>query len=144
MAWPRSRSMETIAQPAIPGIDEITTEARGYGFHATLKPPFRLSPGYSWDDLLEAATAMATRIAPFELPVLAVADLHGFLALRETVDSAELQALADACVTELDTFRAPPSEAELARRRRARLTEAQDAMLIRFGYPYDWIPGSFT
>ena len=70
------------------------------------------------------------------LPPLAVADLHGFLALRETVPCPPLQALADACVEDLDRFRAPPSEAELARRRRASLTTQQDAMLVRFGYPY--------
>ena len=33
-------------------------------------------------------------------------------------------------------FRAPPSDAELARRRRAGLTPQQDAMLVRWGYPY--------
>jgi hypothetical protein len=39
-------------------------------------------------------------------------------------------------VEHLDPFRAPPSEAELARRRRANLTAEQDAMLTRWGYPY--------
>ena len=63
-------------------------------------------------------------------------DVHGFLALRETVPCPPLQALADACVEQLDPFRAPPSEAELARRRRANLTPQQDAMLVRWGYPY--------
>ena len=33
-------------------------------------------------------------------------------------------------------FRAPTSDAELARRRRAKLTPQQDAMLVRWGYPY--------
>jgi hypothetical protein len=47
-----------------------------------------------------------------------------------------LQALADACVADLDGFRAPPTEAELARRRRSSLTAEQDAMLVRWGYPY--------
>jgi hypothetical protein len=47
-----------------------------------------------------------------------------------------LQALADDCVEHLDPFRAPTSEAELARRRRARLSSQQDAMLVRWGYPY--------
>ena len=56
--------------------------------------------------------------------------------LRETEPSAALQALADACVEQLDRFRAPPSDAELARRRRASLTPRQDAMLVRWGYPY--------
>jgi hypothetical protein len=44
--------------------------------------------------------------------------------------------LADACVEHLDPFRASPSAAELARRRRANLSTAQDAMLVRWGYPY--------
>jgi hypothetical protein len=47
-----------------------------------------------------------------------------------------LQALADVCVEHLDPLRAPPSDAELARRRRADLTPRQDAMLMRWGYPY--------
>jgi putative phosphonate metabolism protein len=127
---------QRVAQPNIPGIDEVTAEARGYGFHATLKPPMRLPEGRSLDELLIATRQMAARIAPFALPRLAVTDLHGFLALRETTFCPPLQSLADACVERLDLFRAPPSEAELARRRRAQLTEAQEAMLVRFGYPY--------
>ena len=123
-------------QPDLAGIAEVTAEARGYGFHATLKPPMRLAPGCSWAGLLTATRETAARIAPFDLPPLAVHDLHGFLALRETEPSAELQALADACVEQLDGFRAAPSEAVRARRRRANLTPEQDAMLVRFGYPY--------
>jgi hypothetical protein len=65
-----------------------------------------------------------------------VQDVFGFLALRETAANAPLQALADACVEQLDPFRAPPSEAELARRRRTNLMARQDAMLVRWGYPY--------
>lgn len=128
--------IDLAVQPDIPGIAEVTAEARGYGFHATLKPPMRLAAGCSWHGLLTATHELAERIAPFELPPLAVTDLHGFLALRETEPSARLQALADACVERLDGYRAAPSEAELARRRRAGLTEAQEAMLARFGYPY--------
>jgi Protein of unknown function (DUF1045) len=128
--------VEPIAQPALPGIEEVTAEARGYGFHATLKPPMRLAPGCTWNGLRTATRELAERIAPFELPPLAVMDLHGFLALREAEPCAPLQALADACVESLDGFRALPSEAELARRRRSRLTDAQEAMLVRFGYPY--------
>jgi putative phosphonate metabolism protein len=126
----------SLVQPAVPGIEEVTAEARGYGFHATLKPPMRLAPGCSWYGLLTAAQQMAERIAPFELPPLVVMDLHGFLALRETEPCAPLQALADACVEGLDGYRAAASDAELARRRRSGLTPEQDAMLVRFGYPY--------
>ena len=123
-------------QPDMPDIGEVTAEPRAYGFHATLKPPMRLKHGRQWFDVVEAATQVANRIAPFELPRLAVTDVHGFLALRETSACAPLQALADACVEHLDHLRAPLTDDEIARRRRGRLTSQQDAMLLRWGYPY--------
>jgi putative phosphonate metabolism protein len=123
-------------QPDLPDIVEVTAEPRLYGFHATLKPPMRMAEGRQWFDVVEAARALADRTAAFDLPRLAVHDVHGFLALRETAPCAPLQALADACVEHLDPFRAPPSDAELARRRRAKLSVEQDAMLTRWGYPY--------
>jgi len=126
----------TVPQPDVANVAEITAEPRLYGFHATLKPPMRLASGCMWDAVVAAATALADSIAPFDLPTLSVQDLFGFLALRETTPCAPLQALADACVKQLDPFRAPPSDAEFARRRRATLTPRQDAMLLRWGYPY--------
>ena len=123
-------------QPALPDIAAITAEPRVYGFHATLKPPMRLAAGRQWQDVLDAATELADRTAPFALPTLAVSDVFGFLALRETTPCPALQALADACVAHLDPFRALPTDAELARRRRGGLTPQQDAMLVRWGYQY--------
>lgn len=79
---------------------------------------------------------MAAAIPPFPLPALRVADLHGFLALRETEPCPALHALADRAVAELDRLRAPAEAAELARRRAAGLSPAQDALLQRWGYPY--------
>ncbi|HEY6430825.1 MAG TPA: DUF1045 domain-containing protein [Acetobacteraceae bacterium] len=123
-------------QPDIAGLAEVTVEPRQYGFHATLKPPMRLRSGKSWDEFRDAADELASGIAAFALPPLTVANVHGFLALREAEPSQHLQALADLCVAALDEFRATPSEAEFARRRRAGLSAAQDAMLRRWGYPY--------
>lgn len=125
-----------VPQPRVPGLPEVTADPRAYGFHATLKPPMHLRAGTDWFSFVGAVRAMAADIASFELPALAVADVHGFLALRETMPSPPLQALADACVEQLDPFRSPPTEAELARRRKASLTPAQDALLVRWGYPY--------
>lgn len=126
----------SLPQPRVPGHDlaAITADPRGYGLHATLKPPFRLRT--SWAEALEAATALAARLRPFDLPPLAVRDLEGFLALRETQPCPALRALADACVEALDPCRAPPDEAELAKRRRAGLSPRQEAYLSRWGYPY--------
>lgn len=123
-----------LPQPAIPDIAGLTAEPRLYGFHATLKPPMRLNSG--WRSFVSAVRDVASTIAPFPLPPLAVQDLHGFLALRETEPSAPLQALADAFVERLDHFRLPPTEEELVRRRRSGLSAEQDAMLVRWGYPY--------
>jgi len=125
-----------VPQPDVPGIEEITAEPRRYGFHATLKPPMRLAEGCGWADLMRAVRGVAAQVAPFALPRLAVHDLRGFLALRETAPCPALQAFADVCVEQLDPLRAPLSDAELARRRAARLSAKQDAMLVRWGYPY--------
>jgi putative phosphonate metabolism protein len=137
-AW-LGRDAETgaaLPQPHLPALDiaEITADPRLYGLHATLKPPFR--PAREPAAVAAAAEALAARLAPFDLPPLAVRDLSGFLALRETAPCPALRALADACVEALDACRAPPAEAELARRRQAGLTPAQEALLARWGYPY--------
>ena len=123
-------------QPGLPGFAEVTADPRRYGFHGTLKPPMRLAPGRGWSDLIGLARVVADRIAPFELPKLHVADLSGFLALREVVPCPSLQALADACVEGIEPLRAAPSSEELARRRAAGLIAQQEAMLVRWGYPY--------
>ena len=123
-----------VAQPDVPGLAALTAEPRLYGFHATLKPPMQLATSY--DLFLEDVARLAGSLRAFALPPLAVADLSGFLALRETQASAGLQALADACVGGLDAHRAAPDEAELARRRRGGLPAAQEAMLVRWGYPH--------
>jgi putative phosphonate metabolism protein len=137
-AW-LGRDAETgsaLRQPAIPGVDlfEITRDARLYGLHATLKAPFRLAT--SWEALHDATAALAARIAPFDLPPLAVTDLDGFLALTEQSPCPPLQALCDQAVAELDPHRAPLTEAEIARRRPERLTAEQRGNLLRWGYPY--------
>ena len=51
------------------------------------------------------------------------------------LSSPALDQLAADCVRVFDRFRAPPSEAELARRRRRGLTAEEEANLKRWGYP---------
>lgn len=115
---------------------EVTADARGYGFHATLKPPMRLRDGRGWADVRDAARAIAAAVPPFALPELAVADIMGFMALRETRPCPALQALADACVAGADHLRAPPDTDDLARRQQGSLSPAEAANLARWGYPW--------
>jgi putative phosphonate metabolism protein len=117
-------------------LDEITETPRKYGFHATIKPPFRLAPGQDPEALAQAVARLCTRTAPVTLDGLAPAPLGGFLALRPTGDTAALDRLAATVVEELDTFRAPLTEDERARRRAGGLTPRQDALLAMWGYPH--------
>jgi hypothetical protein len=124
----------TLVQPQVATIASRTEAARGYGFHATLRPPMRLATGYA--EFLGAAERCAAALAPFDLPRLAVEEIDGFLALVPTGPCAALQSLADDCVRATDRHRLPPSEAELARRRAAGLSAEEEALLQRWGYPH--------
>jgi putative phosphonate metabolism protein len=117
-------------------VADITATPRKYGFHGTLKPPFRLASGTDRAKLSEAISDLAARTKAFEVPRLRCVQLGRFCALVPSDQSAPLAALARACVTELDTFRAPATEAELSKRRVNGLTPVQDALLERWGYPY--------
>jgi len=117
-------------------IDELTAEARTYGFHATLKPPFRLAEGVSVEEAENAVARLASEREPIEIPSLVIDLLAGFVAMRPVGDVPALDDLAAACVRDLDDLRRPPEELELARRRRARLSARQDDLLVTWGYPY--------
>jgi len=114
---------------------ELVAAPRRYGFHATLKPPFRLAEGCAEAALDGAAAAVAADFPPFALR-LRLAWLGGFLALVPEQEPPALAALAEACVTRLDRFRAPPEADEVAQRRAAGLDAVEAAHLMRWGYPY--------
>lgn len=117
-------------------VDEITVDARRYGFHATLKAPFRLADGRTPEELDAAVARFAAGTPTAVIPRLTLARLGGFFALAPGTPAPGLHALADAAVRAFDHFRAPPTEAELARRRPASLTPRQRELLGTWGYPY--------
>ncbi|MCH2165636.1 MAG: DUF1045 domain-containing protein [Marinovum sp.] len=119
-----------------PDITRWTQTPRKYGFHGTMKPPFRLAEGTTADALYAAAEQLAAGQKPVLVPGLKLARLGAFFALVPDGDATALGALTAACVTELDAFRAPPNEAELAKRRARKLTDRQEALLQTWGYPY--------
>jgi putative phosphonate metabolism protein len=135
------RTEADLTQPEVAGftaerIRLLTASPRLYGFHGTLKPPFRLATGCTLTQLADAARELAVTLIAFSLPPLELAPLDGFLALRPAAESAQLQGLAETCVAVLDCFRAPPDVEELARRRAAGLSMRQEELMARFGYPY--------
>jgi 2'-5' RNA ligase len=132
-----------IAAPGVTGgwtreaIHEITTDARRYGFHATLKPPFRLAEGRTPGELDAAVARFAASRGAVAVPRLALARLgDGFFALVPGAEAPDLYALADAVVTGFDDFRAPVTRAEIARRDPASRTPRQRELLEAWGYPY--------
>jgi putative phosphonate metabolism protein len=128
-----------VPQPALDlprPLDQITRAPRRYGFHGTLKPPFRLNSGASAAGLDRALTNLAAGQPPAGAPGLSVSTRLGFLALMPTGTALAVDALAAACTRDLDRFRAAPGAAELAQRRVHGLTAGQEENLTRWGYPY--------
>ncbi|MFY0619712.1 DUF1045 domain-containing protein [Shimia sp.] len=129
-----------VAHPNVMGlpltVSDITATPRKYGLHGTIKPPFFLADGTDATGLNAALATFCAAQRQISMKGLVLARLGGFLALKIDGDQTPLANVASACVRELDAFRAPPSEAELARRRKAGLSEAQEALLMQWGYPY--------
>lgn len=114
----------------------ITAEPRRYGFHATLKAPFRLGPNTTRQDLLDRTQALASRLAVLPLGPMQAQSLGKFVALTPIQSNAELQVLAADCVVALDDLRAPLSPEDLARRHVTELNAREMELLNYYGYPY--------
>lgn len=129
-----------LPQPELPGLPapaaDLTAEPRRYGFHGTLRAPFRPAPGVTPDDIAGALADLAARLPPATCDGLRLENLHGFLALTPEGDDAALQALAARVVTATDPLRDALTPAEIARRRPETLTARQRALLDRWGYPF--------
>ena len=108
---------------------------RQYGFHATLKAPFRLAEHATADQLREELRGFAASRRPFTLD-LTLAPVGHFLALVPVDPPADLQALADDCVRHFDPYRAPLSPADRERRHPDALIERQVENLDTWGYPF--------
>lgn len=137
LGWDMQRG-QAVAQPDLPGLPrplvDLTGDPRKYGFHGTVKAPFRLAEGAI--GLQRAVMDLAATLAPVTLPGLKLHRIGGFLALVPDGDETALKALAFAVVRGLDAFRAPLNEAEIAKRRPDRLSPRQRVLLEAWGYPY--------
>ena len=117
-------------------IHTLTQKPRKYGLHGTLKPPMHLADSCTLDDLQTACANLAQTLPPVTVPELQLLRLGRFLALGPQGDTSALNTLAAACVTKLDPFRAPLSDAEHADRIHPGLSAAHLANLARWGYPH--------
>lgn len=114
----------------------LTKPPARYGFHATLKAPFHLEEGNALADLEAAVQAYCEDKAPVILPKLVLRRIGRFFALVPDRPLPTLQELAADIVRFFDPYRAPLSDSELAKRRKAGLTPTQNRNLQDWGYPY--------
>jgi Protein of unknown function (DUF1045) len=128
--------------PGIPAAQwhRITERPRTYGFHATLKAPFRLAPDCKAEHLVAALSTFAAHWPAFDLGPLAVTSLSmgggGFVALTPSRAPGALGELEAGVVTRFDRFRAPLTAAEREARHPERLTKRELESLDRWGYPH--------
>ncbi len=113
-----------------------TASASRYGFHATLKAPFRLADAVTEKELERAAATFAASAEPVVLPKLVPARIDGFLALVPDSQASDLERFAGDVVTVFDRFRAPLAETDIKRRNPETLNPQEYRNLLQWGYPY--------
>ena len=136
----RTIAGEDLAPPCLSemSLDDWQTAVaapRKYGFHATLKAPFRLADGANENELVSALTEFCASTKTADLGVLTIDRISGFLALTPEYHDA-IGCLAANIVRAFDHFRAPTSAEDIARRQPEKLTPTQRRLLNRWGYPY--------
>lgn len=135
------QSDQPLPQPVLAGftaaeLAQVTAQPRRYGFHATLKAPFRLREGTSEAMLRQRVAILAAGLEPAPLGPLVPTTLDGFVALAPERRSVAIDAIASRCVVELEDLRAPLTQQERARRRPEQLNAIELQLLDWYGYPH--------
>lgn len=138
-AWLRCDAFSDNAMRSTEHYDRLVTltaKPRRYGFHGTIKAPFRLAPSQNEAGLLAAFSDFCANQTAFTLPRLALSRLGSFYALVPDCDVSELQNLAGETVTFFEPFRAELTPAEIKKRNPKKLSEPERKNLMQWGYPY--------
>ena len=106
-------------------LQALTAEPRRYGFHATMKAPFRLAEGATLADAEAVLADFCRDAVACPLPSLRVAMLGPFFALVPDPAAKAVNDLAARVVRAFEPLRAPLDAAELERRRRGGLTRGR-------------------
>ncbi|MBZ9918430.1 MULTISPECIES: DUF1045 domain-containing protein [unclassified Mesorhizobium] len=131
-----TRPVEAVGDLSAAEVAFHTASARRYGFHATLKAPFRLAANETEASLRAALDAFAEATPVVMIPRLVVSQIDGFFALVPEAPLPPLSRFADDVVRDFDRFRAPLTEAEIERRSPDSLKPGEFRNLCQWGYPY--------
>jgi hypothetical protein len=114
----------------------VTAAPRRKGFHGCLKPPFRLAPDRSLEDLTAALDNFCRRRRGITVDRVQIAPIQNFFALVPLGPTPDLSELAADFVTAFDAYRSPLTDLDLGRSDIGRLSGRQVANLMAWGHPY--------
>lgn len=131
---------QPLAQPQLAGLPApvaaLTADPMKYGFHGTIRAPFRPAEGLGQPQIEASVAALAARLPPVVCDGLRLENLHGFLALTPLGDETALLDLAARVVEGTNDLRAALTPEEIAKRRPQSLTARQRVLLDHWGYPH--------
>jgi len=133
-AWLGRSAFTGAAAPAEAPAGALAHVPARYGFHATMRAPFRLAAGATEGDLLAAFGAHAAAHPPLAV-ALKLGRLHNFLALLAE-DAGPVAEAERLILHAFEPLRAPLTREERARRDPDRLDAVGRALLDRWGYPH--------
>lgn len=115
---------------------EAIARPRRYTLHGTIVAPFRPAARVSAAGIAAELRRFCARRAVVRTGPLRLVRLTRYLALVPDGGTTALDWLATDCVTHFNRFRAPTSEADMARYPAGHYTEGQRRNARQFGYPY--------
>lgn len=107
-----------------------------YGFHATLKAPFRLKRNVKTKDFYDVISHIAAQHSRFKIKGLKIVYRKKFTFITSRKEIKSLINLENDLVKHLDTFRAELNKTEIKKRNPDSLTFKQNKYLKEWGYPF--------
>jgi len=107
-----------------------------YGFHATLKAPFRLKRNVKTKNFYDVISHIAAQHSRFKIKGLKIAYSKKFTFITSRKPNKLLINLENDLVKHLDTFRAELNKTEIKKRIPDSLTFKQNKYLKEWGYPF--------
>ncbi len=117
-------------------LKDYCEEPAKYGFHATLKAPFRLKRNVKTKNFYDVISHIAAQHSRFKIKGLKIVYSKKFTLITSRKPNKLLINLEKDLVKHLDTFRAELNKTEIKKRIPDSLTFKQNKYLKEWGYPF--------
>tara|TARA_A100000164_G_scaffold283879_1_gene256514 strand:+ start:1076 stop:1783 length:708 start_codon:yes stop_codon:yes gene_type:complete len=140
LGWDPYKGVETTKSdlsklPSFKKFSSLVLTPKQYGFHGTIKAPFRLKNEYTYNDLENKVREISKQIQSFHLDKLVIKKLGNFIALTPS-KNLKVNDVSNKFVEGLDFLRDDLSEDEIKKRNPHKLSFNQKKKLFKWGYPY--------